>query len=140
MLLVVPDADIMSRRSEGNPGDVHPAGAGQELVGVFTITEEFDQTLELLRVLRANVGSLAKEVLRPADTTNEGVDARVAEAGVDDDGTDHLSGRFQEHQAAVGHVRHVLHGGFIVRVFSHVEEFVQLKVFTESCVFHSRCA
>jgi hypothetical protein len=33
----------------------------------------------------------------------------------------------------------MLHGGFIVRVFAHVDEFVQLKVFTESCVFHVRC-
>ena len=68
------------------------------------------------------------------------VDVLVAEAGVDEDGTDHLPGRFQEHHAAVDHVRHMLHGGFIVRVFAHVDEFVQLKVFTESCVFHSRCA
>ena len=86
--------------------------------------EEIDQALELSRVARANVGSLAEKVLRVTDTTHEGIDARVAESGVDDDGTDHLSGRLQEHQTAVGHVRHVLHGGFIVRVFAHVDEFV----------------
>ena len=57
-LLVVPNADIMSRRSEGNPGDVHPSRASQELVGVFTITEEFDQALELSRVLGTDVGGL----------------------------------------------------------------------------------
>ena len=86
--------------------------------------EEVDQALELLRIARADVGSLAEEVLRVSDTTHEGIDARVAEAGVDDDGTDHLSGRFQEHHAAIDHVRYVLHGGFIVRVFAHVDEFV----------------
>ena len=34
----------MAGRSEGRPGDVEPAGAGQELVGIFTIAEERDQT------------------------------------------------------------------------------------------------
>jgi hypothetical protein len=90
--------------------------------------EEIDQALELLRVLGADVGGLTEEVLRVTDTTHEGVDARVAETGVDEDGTDHLSGGFQEHQAAVGHVRHVLHGGFIIGVFARVDEFFQRKV------------
>ena len=102
--------------------------------------EEIYQALELLRIARADVSSLAEEVLRVTDTTHEGIDTRVAEAGVNKDGTGYFSGRLQEHQTAVSHVRHVLHGGFIVRVFAHVDEFVQLKVFTESCVFHSRCA
>ena len=90
--------------------------------------EEGHEALELLRVLGADVGGLAEEVLRVADTTHEGVDARVAETGVDEDGTDHLSGGFQEHQTAVGHVRHVLHGGFVVGVFARVDEFFQRKV------------
>ena len=30
---------------------------------------------------------------------------------------------FQQHQAAIGYVRHVLHGGFVIRIFAHVEEF-----------------
>ena len=130
----------MPRRGKWTPGDVEPVVAGQELVGVLQVFQEVHKFIELTRVLGADVGSLAEEVLRVTDTTHEGIDARVAESGVDDDGTDHLSGRLQEHQTAVGHVRHVLHGGFIVRVFAHVDEFVQLKVFTESCVFHSRCA
>ena len=58
--------------------------------------EEIDQALELLRIARADVGSLAEEVLRVTDTTHEGIDTRVAEAGVDDDGADYFSGRFQE--------------------------------------------
>jgi hypothetical protein len=107
---------------------VEPPVAGEELVGEIVRLEEIDQALELLRVLGADVGGLTEEVLRVTDTTHEGVDARVAETGVDEDGTDHLSGGFQEHQTAVGHVRHVLHGGFIIGVFARVDEFFQRKV------------
>ena len=114
----------MSWRSKGSPGDVEPAIAREKLVGEFVSLEEVDQALELLRVLGADVGGLAEEVLRVTDSTHEGVDARVTEAGVDEDGADHLPGGFQEHHAAIDHVRHVLHGGFVVRVFSHVDEFV----------------
>ena len=74
---------------------MEPAGAGQELVGVFTSAEEVDQALELSRVLGADVGSLSQQVLGVLDATYQSVGARVAEAGVDDDGTDHLSGRLQ---------------------------------------------
>ena len=118
----------MSWGGEGIPRDMKPAVAGQELVGVFTSAEEVDQALELLRVLGADVGSLSQQVLGVLDTTNESVDARVAEAGVDDDGTDHLAGRFQQHQATIGHVHHVLHGGGVVWVFLKVEEFAQRKM------------
>jgi len=47
----------------GVPGDVEPAGAGEELVGVFTTAEERDETLELLRVAGADVGGAALKVL-----------------------------------------------------------------------------
>ena len=50
MLLVVPDADVVAGNAEGTPGDVEPAGAGQELVGQGVTTQEGDQALELLRV------------------------------------------------------------------------------------------
>lgn len=69
-----------------------PAGGGQELVGIFTGLEEVNKALELLRVTRANVGGLALQMLRVADATDEGVDARVAVAGIDDDRADHLAG------------------------------------------------
>ena len=118
----------MSWGGEGVPGNVEPAAGSQELVGVLTAAEEVDQPLELLRVLGADVGSLTQQVLRVADATDEGVDARVAVAGVDDDGTDHLSGGFQQHVATIGHVRHVLHSGVVVWVFVHVEEFGQRKM------------
>ena len=99
----------MAGRTEGSPGDVEPAVAGQELVGIFTIAEERDQAVELGGVLGADVGSLANEVLGVLDTANKGVDARVAEAAVDDDGTaDSLAGRLQQQAAAIDHVGHVL--------------------------------
>ena len=101
-LLVVAEADEVAGWGEGSPGDVEPARGGEELVGEGVGLQERDQTLELLRVLGADVGSLTQQVLRVADATDEGVDARVAVAGVDDDGTDRLSGGFQQHQAAVG--------------------------------------
>ena len=101
---------------------MEPAGGGQELVGIFTGAKEVNKFRELLRVARANVGGLAKEVLRALDATNEGVHATVAEARVDDDGADFKAGRFQEHQAAIGHVRHVLHGGLVVGILAEIKK------------------
>ena len=121
---VITNLDEVARLGERTPTDMEPTIAREELVGVGVCLQEVDQALELSRVARADVGSLAEEVLRVSDTTHEGIDTRVAEAGVNKDGTGYFSGRLQEHQTAVGHVRHVLHGGFIVRVFAHVEEFV----------------
>ena len=126
----------MSWGAEGIPRDVEPAGGGQELVGVRAGAKKVDKTLELLGVARADVGSLTKEVLRTFDATDEGVDARVAVAGIDDDGADKLAGGLQEQQAAIDHVHHVLHGGLVVGVFAQIDEFCQRKMFTELCVFH----
>ena len=85
----------MAGWGDGAPGHVEPPVAGEELVGQIVSLEEGHEALELLRVLGADVGGLAEEVLRVTDTTHEGVNARVAEAGVDQDGADHLSGGFQ---------------------------------------------
>ena len=60
----------MAGCSEGGPGDVEPTITGEELVGQGVMAEEIDQTLEMLRVLGADVGSLAEEVLRTVDTTD----------------------------------------------------------------------
>ena len=129
-LFVVSYPDDVSGLGEGVPGDVEPAAAGgQELVGEFVSLEEIDQALVLGWVLRANVGSLALQVLRVADTAHMAVDILVAEAGVDDDGTDHLPGRFQEHHAAVDHVCHVLQRGFVARVLPCVQKLLQREVF-----------
>ena len=120
----------MAGDGEGTPGDVEPAAAGgQELVGVRMGAQEVDESLELLRVLGANVGSLALQVLRVADAAHMAVIILVAEAGVDDDGADHLPGRLQEHHAAVDHVRHVLQRGFVARVLSCVQKLLQREVF-----------
>ena len=118
----------MAGLSERVPRDMEPAIAGEELVGVFIDTKEVNKALELARVLGADVGSLAEEVLRVLDATDEGVDARVAEAGVDDNGTDQKAGGLQEHQAAISHVRHVLHGGLVIGVLFGVEELAQREM------------
>jgi hypothetical protein len=49
---------------------MEPAGAGEELVGIFTTAEERDQTVELGGVFGADVSGLANEVLRTVDTTD----------------------------------------------------------------------
>ena len=118
----------MAGRTEGSPGDVEPAGAGQELVGIFTIAEERDQTVELGGVLGADVGSLANEVLRVPDTAHKGVDAGVAETGVDDDGADGLAGRLQQQAAAIDHVGHLLRRRNVGRVLAGVAELCQRKM------------
>ena len=129
-LFVVSYPDLVAGLGEGTPRDVEPAAAGsQELVGVRMGAQEVDESLELLWVLGANVGSLAEQVLRVADTTHEGVDILVTEAGVDEDGAYHLPGRFQEHQATVDHVRHMLQRGFVARVLSCVQKLLQREVF-----------
>jgi len=50
LLFVVPEADEVAGVGEGRPGDVEPAGAGQQLVGIVAGVEEVHQALELLRV------------------------------------------------------------------------------------------
>ena len=79
LLLIVPDADEAAGRGEGVPGDVKPVGGGEELVGMRATSEKVDEALELGWVLGMDVGGLADEVLRAVDTTDEGVDAGVAE-------------------------------------------------------------
>ena len=120
---------------------MEPAVACQQLVRQIVSLEEVHEALELAGVLGADVGSLAKEMLRVANATDQGVDARVAEAGINDDGTDHLSGGFQQHVAAIGHVHHVLHGGLVVGVLAEIKKFAKFKVgrqprVIELCVFH----
>lgn len=92
----------MAEGDEWVPGDVKPVGAGEELVSQIVSLEEVHEALELAGVLGANVGSLAKEVLRVLDTADKGVDVRRAETAIDEDGADHLSGRLQKHQTAIG--------------------------------------
>ena len=119
----------MAGNGEGRPGDVEPVGAGEELVGIFTCLQERDEALELGWVLGADIGSAALEVLGILDAAHEGVDARVAEAGVDEDGAaDGLSGRLQQLAATVGHVGYLLDGRDVLWVLLQVAELAQLKV------------
>ena len=118
----------MSWDAEGVPRDVEPAVAGQELVGVGVGAKEGHKALELRGVLGTDVGGLAKEVLRAPDTTDEGVDARVAEARIDDDGTNDAAGWFQQVQTAVFHVGNLSDGGDVIRVFTEVQELIQRKM------------
>ena len=118
----------MAGRSEGRPRDVEPARAGQELVGKGLGFQERDKALELGGILGADVGSLTEEMLGVLDATNEGIDAGIAEAGVDDDGTDFLTGWLQEHQTAIGHVHHLLCRRNVGRVLLQVAELCQRKM------------
>ena len=79
-LLVVAEADEVAGWGEGSPGDVEPARGGEELVGEGVGLQERDQALELGRVLGADVGGLAQEVLGITDATDQAVDTAVAEA------------------------------------------------------------
>ena len=91
--------------------------------------EKRDQTLKLGGVLGADVGSLAEKVLGVSDATNEGVDARVAEAAVDDDGAaDGLAGGLQQQAAAIDHVGHLLRRGNVGRVLAGVAELCQREM------------
>ena len=119
----------MTRFVEGVPGDVEPPVAGQELVGQLVTAQEVYEALELARVTGTDVGRLPDEVLRVADASYAPVYGLVAEARIDDDGPHHPSCRLQEHVASVGHVRHVLHRGNVVRVLVQMEELPQ----TEMC-------
>ena len=127
-LLVVPDADIMAGVGEGSPGDVEPTIAGEQLVGVFMVAEEVDQALELLRVLGPDVDSLAQQVLRVTDTANQGIDAGIAETGVDDDGPHLRAGWLKQMLTTVDHGGKLVDGGDVVRIFVQTEELVQLKM------------
>ena len=50
----------MSGGREGRPRDVEPVGGGEELVGVFTSAKKAHKFKELARVLRTDIGGLAK--------------------------------------------------------------------------------
>ena len=131
----------MSWLGEGFPRYVEPAGASQQLVGVRAGAEDVDQALELSRVFGADVGSLAQYVLRVLDAADESVNARVAEATIDDDGANNAAGRLQQVLATVLQVKQNLHGRQVVGILLQIEEFRQMKVRSESnvidyCVFH----
>ena len=97
----------MAWKSKWIPRDVEPAGASKELIGIFPFLEEIYERRKLGRIFGTNIGCLADEVLRAVDTTHQTINSSVAETRVDDDGTDHMTGRFQQEMATIGHVCHV---------------------------------
>lgn len=119
-LFVIPDTNIVSWNSKGCPGDVEPAIAGEELVGVGVGAEEGYEALELRGVLGADVSGLARQVLGTIDTADQTIDAGVAETGIDDDGTDDAAGGLQQVQTTVFHVCNLSYGWDVVRVFAKV--------------------
>ena len=138
---VVPNSDVVAGGGEGRPGDVEPAGAGQQLVGIVAGAEEVHQALELARVFGADVGSLAEQVLRIADTTDLSVVGLVAIAAVDDDGSYHLACGLQQILATILQVKQHLRRRQVVGVLPQVEKLRQMKVRSELnvielCVFH----
>ncbi len=118
----------MAGGGEGRPRDVEPAGTGQQLVGILAGAEEVHQALELLRVLGADVGSLAEQVLRVADATHLAVVGLVAVAAIDDDGSHLAACRLQQILATVLQVEQHLRRWQVVGVLLQVEKLAQLKV------------
>ena len=141
LLVVVSYPDKVAGGGEGRPGDVKPAGAGQQLVGIVAGAEEVNQSLELLRVPWTDVGSLAEQVLRVADSADLPVVGLVAVAAIDDDGSYLAAGGLQQILAAVLQVEQHLQRGQVVGVLLQVEKLCQLKMLRQSdvielCVFH----
>ena len=118
----------MPWRGEGTPGNMKPACTGQELVGVFPVSEELHKLRELRRIFRANVGSLTDEMLGVLHATHLAVHSLATETRINYDGSHEESCRFQQQMAAIGHVHHGLHRGDILRVLAQVEEFAQFKM------------
>ena len=118
----------MAGLGEGVPGDVEPGGAGEELVGEGVGFEEVDEALELDRIFRADVGGLAEKVLGIANAPYPAIDGLATEARINDDGSYFEAGWLQQHQAAIGHVDHVLHRWDVFRVLLQIAEFFQRKV------------
>lgn len=138
---VIPNPNVVPGTGERSPGDVEPAVAGQELVGVGIRFQEIDQALELVRVLGTDVSGLAEQVLRVTDTANQGIDARIAETGVDEDGTaDGLAGGLQQVPTAVHKAGHLLDRRNVSRVLAEVAELCQRKVWGQTDVVHHTAA
>ena len=121
----------MAGRREGIPGDVEPAVAGQQLVGVFADLQEFDEIPELRGILRPDVGSLAEKMLRCTDAPNFLVDFIIAKARVDDDRSGYDACRFEKQMTAVGQIDDNLHRRDVLRILPEVEKLTQLKMLGE---------
>ena len=118
----------MAGRGEGIPGDVEPAIAREQLVGVFADFQEFDELPELRWIFRTDVGSLAEKVLGITDTPYLLIDFRIAEARVDYKRSGYDACRFEQQMAAVGQIDNILHRRDVLCIFFQVQELPQHKV------------
>ena len=57
-LFIISEADVVAGRGVGVPGDVEPAGAGEELVGGGVRLQVVHEAVELCRVAGTDVGCL----------------------------------------------------------------------------------
>jgi len=126
----------MSGLGSGGPRYVEPAVASEQLVGIGVGLEQRHQPLELLWVFRTDVGSLTLQVLGVAYATYLAVHGLVTIARVDDDGTNHLAGRFQQMEATVCQVAYDLHCGDVARVPVQAEKFTEHEMRGKSDVVH----
>ena len=118
----------MAGWGEGIPGDVEPAVAGEELVGVLADLQELHELPELGCVARADVGSLADEVLRVVHSADFAVDRLAPETGIDDDGADQDAGRLKQQITAESQICHDLHSGDVLGILPKIEELAQTEV------------
>ena len=107
---------------------MEPIRAGEELVGVLPFLEKVHKRRKLSRVLRADVGSLADEMLRAGDTTDLAIHGFASESGIDDDRACDEPCRFQQLMAAVGQIHDCLDRWEVARVLSEIKEFAQFKM------------
>ena len=111
---------------------MEPAGAGKKLVGVLPFLEEIYERVELRRVFRSDVGSLADEMLGACYTANLAIHGFAAEAGIDDDRTCDKPCRFQQLMTAIGKIRYSLNRWKVAWVFPEIKKFAQFKVRRQS--------
>ena len=121
---------------EGIPGDVEPAIACEQLVGVFADLQEFNEIPELRGVLRPDVGSLTEKVLGSTDTPYPLVDFGISEPRVDDERSCYDSCRFEQQMAAVGQIDDDLHCRDVLRIFPEVKKLAQHKMLGEPYIVY----
>ena len=121
---------------EGIPGDVEPAIACEQLVGVFADLQEFNEIPELRGVLRPDVGSLTEKVLGSTDTPYPLVDFGISEPRVDDERSCYDSCRFEQQIAAVGQIDNILHRRDVLWIFPKVKKLAQHKMLGEPYIVY----
>ena len=125
---IVTDADVVAGLGERILGDVQPAVARQQLVGVLPLLEEVHKRLELHRVFRADVGSLTDKVLGIADTAHLAIHGLTTETRIDNDRPHHEPRRLQQLMAAISQICHDLHRGDVLGVFVQIQELSQKEM------------